>query len=120
MNLSLKTFVIALSGAFLISCGGDPGAKAVDPPSANDPDPVEAISESNEPNKGVGPISSIEIPTEIDTELASKGEELFTVKCTACHKMDARYVGPALKGVTEKRTPEWIINMIMVPESRRS
>ena len=30
--------------------------------------------------------------------------------------MGKRVVGPALAGVTERRTPEWIMNMIMNPE----
>jgi len=30
--------------------------------------------------------------------------------------MDSRFVGPALAGVTERRKPEWIMNMIMNPE----
>ncbi|MGB5394947.1 MAG: c-type cytochrome, partial [Lutimonas sp.] len=34
----------------------------------------------------------------------------------ACHKIEKRFVGPGLKGITEKRTPEWIMNMILVPE----
>ncbi|MEO0169795.1 MAG: cytochrome c, partial [candidate division WOR-3 bacterium] len=43
-------------------------------------------------------------------------EEIFKTKCSACHKLDERYVGPALKGVTKRRTPEWIMNMILNPE----
>jgi mono/diheme cytochrome c family protein len=35
--------------------------------------------------------------------------------CSACHKIDQRVIGPALAGVTKKRTPEWIMNMIMNP-----
>ena len=115
MKVKLSLLFIAASAMFMASCGGDPGTEAVDPPAIDDP--VEETQPANDgPNKGVGPITSIDLPAEIDTDLAAKGEELFTVKCTACHKMDERYVGPPLKGVTEKRTPEWIMNMIMVPE----
>ncbi|MEX1054621.1 MAG: c-type cytochrome, partial [Rhodothermales bacterium] len=34
----------------------------------------------------------------------------------ACHKMDERYVGPALGDVTERRAPAYIMNMMLNPE----
>ena len=40
----------------------------------------------------------------------------FGGTCSACHKLDQRYVGPALTGVTKRRTPEWIMNMILNPQ----
>ncbi len=66
--------------------------------------------------KGVGPVTSVEISDEIDEALVEKGKELFKANCTACHKIGKRAVGPALKGVTQRRKPEWIMNMILNPE----
>ena len=66
-------------------------------------------------DKGVGPITSLTL-AEVDETLAATGKELFKVKCSACHKMSKRFVGPGLAGVTERRTPEWIMNMILNPE----
>lgn len=65
-------------------------------------------------SKGVGPVQSVEIGA-LDEALAAKGQTVFSGTCAACHKMDARYVGPALGGVTKRRTPEWIMNMILNP-----
>lgn len=62
--------------------------------------------------KGIGPIESIEL-TNIDPSLAEAGKATFEQYCTACHKFEERYVGPALYGVTERRAPEWIMNMIL-------
>lgn len=76
----------------------------------NEPVDVDPMS-----NKGIGPVSSINLG-EIDAELAAKGETEFKAKCTACHKISKRHIGPALKGVTERRSPEWIMNMILNPE----
>ncbi len=67
-------------------------------------------------NKGVGPISTIELNAEIDAKMAAAGEEKFTALCTACHMVDKRMIGPALKGVTERRSPEWIMNMMLNPD----
>jgi mono/diheme cytochrome c family protein len=75
---------------------------------------TEAKSAVHLPSKGVGPIQSLTLGP-IDDALVAKGEKIFSGTCSACHKMDTRYVGPALSGVTKRRTPEWIMNMILNP-----
>ncbi|REE80725.1 cytochrome c553 [Lutibacter oceani] len=40
------------------------------------------------------------------------GEKLFKSTCAACHKLDKKLVGPALKGVTERREQDWLISWI--------
>ena len=40
------------------------------------------------------------------------GEKLFKSICAACHKLDAKLVGPALLGVTERRDQDWLIAWI--------
>lgn len=37
-----------------------------------------------------------------------KGQTLFQTNCMACHQLDKRTIGPALGGVTERRTNEWL------------
>lgn len=66
-------------------------------------------------SKGVGPITSVELG-EIDQAMADKGKEIFEAKCTACHKTDSKFIGPALQDVVNRRSPEWIMNMILNPE----
>ncbi|MEO0202509.1 MAG: cytochrome c [candidate division WOR-3 bacterium] len=51
----------------------------------------------------------------IDKNLAKKGEEIFEMKCSVCHKIDEKYVGPPIRGVTKRRKPEWIMDMILNP-----
>ena len=67
-------------------------------------------------NKGIGPISSVNFADEIDQELAAKGGETYKAICTACHMAEQRMIGPALKGVYERRSPEWVMNMILNPD----
>lgn len=79
------------------------------PAAVTDP---EAKSES----KGVGKFTSVKLDA-LDNEMAAKGEAIFTSKCAACHKMsNEKLVGPGLRDVTNRRTPEWIMNMITNPE----
>lgn len=75
----------------------------------------EAVESDPMSNMGIGPISSVDLG-EIDNALASEGEIVFKAKCTACHKISKRHIGPALKGVTDRRSPEWIMNMVLNPE----
>lgn len=65
--------------------------------------------------KGIGPVKEVKL-ADIDPKMAEEGKALFEAKCTACHKFsDQKYVGPGLKGVTKRRKPEWIENMILNP-----
>lgn len=66
-------------------------------------------------NKGIGPVTSVALGP-IDPQRAAAGNEIFQTKCSACHKFDEKYVGPALRGVTQRRAPEWILNMILNPQ----
>ncbi len=52
----------------------------------------------------------------IDTALAAKGKVLFETKCMTCHRLETKVIGPALQGVTKRRSPNWIMNMVLYPE----
>jgi cytochrome c len=65
---------------------------------------------------GIGPITSPVTLGEIDKAMAKQGHEVFEHKCAACHKMDERYVGPALGEVTKRRSPAFIMNMALNPQ----
>ena len=39
---------------------------------------------------------------------AAAGKELFNTLCAACHKLDGNSIGPALRGIGEKRDAEWL------------
>ena len=67
-------------------------------------------------NKGVGPIKTISLEEEINQDLVNQGKELYNTYCTICHKPDQAFIGPAPKGILKRRTPEWIMNMILAPE----
>lgn len=67
-------------------------------------------------NDGVGPYKDISFPDEIDAELAAAGEAKYSAICTACHMAEQRMIGPALKGIYERRSPAWVMNMIKNPD----
>ncbi|MBK8291197.1 MAG: cytochrome c [Flammeovirgaceae bacterium] len=72
---------------------------------------VEAITD---PTKGIGAIKNVTMNTPLDQERIKRGEEIYNMKCQACHKLDdKRVVGPGWKDITTRRKPEWIMNMIL-------
>jgi mono/diheme cytochrome c family protein len=66
---------------------------------------------------GLGPVTQVvEVGPAIEEEMAEAGQQVFQTKCSACHKMGEKYVGPALGEVTTRRTPAYILNMILNPQ----
>ena len=51
---------------------------------------------------------------QFDEVMVSKGSNIFYARCVYCHKLDKeKLVGPGLKGVTNRRSAEWVINTLM-------
>lgn len=68
-------------------------------------------------NKGIGPVTSVTFGAEVDQDLAAQGQVKFSTVCVACHHATQRMIGPALKGVYDRRSPEWVMNMILNPDA---
>ena len=124
MKTILK-FLSILLITLLISCGGKEEKKK-DGFSYDKPVPTEtkapevkkvlASKKVDLTNKGIGPIKSITLGTEIDQKMVAHGADVYKKMCTACHRADKKFIGPAPTGVLERRTPEWVMNMILNPE----
>ena len=114
-----KILIVFALGGLIISCGGKEKKEGFEMSRTKKESKTANTSEGvpvDMDNKGVGPIMSVDFGSEIDTELASKGEGKFNTTCIACHMAEQRMIGPALKGVYERRSPEWVMNMIMNPD----
>ena len=66
-------------------------------------------------NKGVGPITNVKLEDKVSITMANSGEKLFNQLCTSCHMINEDYIGPAMSGILGRRSPEWIMNMILNP-----
>lgn len=64
---------------------------------------------------GYGPIKEVVEVGPLDTAMAKVGEKIFRSKCMTCHRLDERYTGPPLRGVTSYRSPTFIMNQILDP-----
>jgi len=66
-----------------------------------------------ENSKGIGRFKNVQLTHPLDQGMVGKGQAIFEAKCFSCHKLtDEKLVGPGWKGVTDRRTPEWIMNFI--------
>ena len=114
----MKKFIIILTLGMLMmiwSCGSDSGNGGQQSSSAQKTQETGGLSQW-ELEHGIGPIKSALQLGPVDKALAEEGAKAFEIKCTACHRLDERYVGPPLRNVTQKRTPEYIMNMILNPD----
>lgn len=41
-----------------------------------------------------------------------EGEKLYKANCTSCHQLDKKVIGPALRGINDKYSEEWLIKWI--------
>jgi len=132
--MKYQKLIAVLVITFFISCGGDKSKKdtpikttqqnEVKKEEVKKEEPKTEIASADAPaskridlkNKGVGLIKSVTLDSEINQEMVTKGADVFKRMCTACHKPNKKFIGPSPQNILERRTPEWIMNMILDPE----
>jgi cytochrome c len=109
-----------LAGATLLAgCAGDRPAAAggtAPPPTVTSTGTDASGLTAFQIKNGIGPITEEVVLGAPDHQLAEKGQELFAQKCSACHKMGERYVGPPLGGIVARLGPTFVMNMALNPE----
>lgn len=127
MKTILKLLFVLVSLG-IISCGGNDKKKEKEQFKIGQKPKVEtkvetSVSEKTPAsqritldNKGVGKIKNLELNPKIDQAMVERGSALFKTNCTACHKVGKRFIGPSPTGIMERRSPEWIMNMILDPK----
>ncbi|MCH8558015.1 MAG: cytochrome c [Balneolia bacterium] len=112
----MRLAVILLSflfSAFLFACGnGEEGSSSGN--AASSASQNAGLSDF-ELEHGIGPITSPMTMADFDIDMAQRGQDIFESKCAACHQMENRLVGPPIVGLTERRSPEFLMNMILNP-----
>ena len=99
-------FLIA-STIFLAACGNN-GSDSKDSSSQSKSENAEGTNP-----KGIGKHQNVELTHPLDDKMVAAGQNVYSVKCASCHKLTGeKLVGPGWKGVTDRRTPEWIMNFV--------
>jgi len=63
-------------------------------------------------DEGIGPIKTVKLG-KINKKLVEHGRQVFLTKCSACHQLDSRVVGPALRNITKTRSPVFLMNFLL-------
>ncbi|MCF8256273.1 MAG: cytochrome c [Flavobacteriales bacterium] len=98
--------ITLISMGLIISCGGG---------DTTAPNAAEtAVTEAPKADpKGIGAITSVTLTDPMEQSMIASGKAIYEMKCSACHKLDGmRVVGPGFSGITNRRRPEWVMNMI--------
>ncbi|MBK6948821.1 MAG: c-type cytochrome [Haliscomenobacter sp.] len=101
-----KILLLLALGVFMSACAGktDKTDKTVE--SMMEEEPLD-------PGKGYSEIKHVPLNDPLNAFMVSRGKTLYEMKCASCHVLDdPKVIGPGWKGVTERRSPEWIMNMI--------
>ena len=116
MKLKFLLATACATVMFLISCGSgsektNEGTSSSTNASAKT-DPASSAATGNE-KTGVGKFQHVELTHPLDQKMVASGKAVYELKCASCHKLtDEKLVGPGWKGVTDRRTPEWIMNFV--------
>lgn len=101
----MKNLFVAILVFVLCGCAGSSGDQT------SKPQPVTVKPAGDD--RGVGEIKEVTLNNPLNQEMVARGQAIYDMKCSACHKTTGqRVVGPGFSGVTERRKPEWIMNMI--------
>jgi len=108
----IQIIILAFAVSVFTACGGG----SSDQESADTEQTNEQGLTEFELEHGIGPVTEVVELGELDRELAAQGKEVYEAKCTACHKPTERYIGPASNDILDRRSPAYIMNMIMNPD----
>lgn len=108
-------FIVSMA-LYLLSCGDGSESGTQKPNSTSTEQTNEYGLTEFEMEFGIGPVKKRMYLGQINKALARQGEEIFKVKCAPCHKLDERYIGPAQRYATERRPPEYLMNMMLNPD----
>lgn len=108
-----KILLSILAGAvlFAVACNSN-SDKGKESTSSDSNTTSATTTETNNP-KGIGPHQNVQLTHPLDEKMIAEGQNVYNLKCSSCHKLtDEKLVGPGWKGVTDRRTPEWIMNFV--------
>ena len=108
MSMKLLIVPVSIIALLSLSCGSREEANK---DAEASPTPEEILK--NTPEVHGAEIKEVALTNPLNQEWVTKGKATYDMKCLACHKLDGtRVVGPGWSGVTKRRKPGWIMNMI--------
>jgi len=117
MRKKLLALTLA-SSLFYVACSNSEKPATQETATTEEQETTTDETAEYDPNRGEGKYDESNLQLAgLDAAMAGKGKTIAETKCLSCHKTtDERLVGPGWKGVTERRTPYWIMNFITNPD----
>lgn len=110
-----KLLYLSVAALFVIGCANSSTDEETTDAVSDDVAQTETLEKEYDEKVGTGKYTTenFSVSATVDAELAKKGDAIYSAKCQSCHKTtDERLVGPGFKGVSERRTPVWIMNFL--------
>lgn len=106
--------ILLIMGIFIAACGGNSESNTTSSETpVSETKKTDNANPSYDPERGEGKFTKVEVGEKLDGPMAAVGEKVFSVKCGSCHKLTSeKLVGPGWLGVTDRHTPEWIMNFV--------
>jgi cytochrome c551/c552 len=106
--MRITTLIVFAASLLVLGCTSKQDADAA---AKNSPSPADAAAKQAETHGTE--VKEVQLTNPLNADWVKTGKEIYDLKCLACHKLTAeKLVGPGWAGVTKKRQPTWIINMI--------
>ncbi|MBA2498271.1 MAG: cytochrome c [Chitinophagaceae bacterium] len=103
----LPVFLFILCFTFLIACSDNAGSGTAESKTET------TTTADQEVHPDMIKPSEVALTTPLNATWVNAGKQTYDLKCQSCHKLtDERIVGPGWGGITSKREPAWIMNMI--------
>lgn len=110
--MKLLSYLLTLSLILFLACSGDSDSGSST--TSNSGKSSNELSEF-QMEHGLGPVTERIELGDFDPSLAEKGQSIFNMKCSACHQVEGRFVGPEYGDIMERRSAEFVMNMILNP-----
>jgi mono/diheme cytochrome c family protein len=79
---------------------------------------LSGASNSSDPNDSTAMLASAKTAKPLapgEAAAIAAGDALFKANCTQCHAVNNKVVGPALAGITKRRTASWVVSWVHNP-----
>lgn len=114
-TFSLVIISVVAMLSVLTSCGNDKSSKTetTDQKTTDQSTGDQTNTGAPETHGTMVKDEDVKLDHPLNAQWVTSGKSIYELKCQSCHKLTSdRLVGPGWEGITKRRSPAWIINMI--------